>query len=281
MALVTLKEVVDKAYTEGYAVPAFNFWTHEDAKAIVRGAEQMNSPVILMSSGSCVKGLGIELAAFTIQSLAKYAKVPVVLHLDHADDLNVIFKAMKCGYTSIMYDGSLLGVEENIVNTNLVMKVARALGISVEAEIGRVGRGEEGQSVSEILTEPEGAAMFCAKTGVNALAVAVGTSHGMQKQEAGIHYGIVDGLTKAVKTPLVLHGSSGVKNEDLTRLSKTAFSKINIGTKLKAVYVEGMRQALAADPAAKDSMKILTAGMEFITKTVVEKIEYLGSKNKA
>jgi fructose-bisphosphate aldolase class II len=281
MSLVTLKEVLDKAYKEKYAVPAFNFWTHEDAKAIVRGAEEMKSPVILMSSGSCIKGLGLELAAFTIQHLAKYSKVPVVLHLDHADNLDLIFRAMKCGYTGIMYDGSMLDVEENIKNTILVIKVAHALGISVEAEIGRVGRGEEGQIITEILTEPEAAAMFFEKTGVDALAVAIGTSHGMQKQEAKIHYEIVQGLTNAVNAPLVLHGSSGVKDEDLIRLSKTAFSKINIGTKLKSVYVEGMRKALADDPSTKDSSKILAKASEMITQTVMEKISLLGSKNKA
>jgi fructose-bisphosphate aldolase class II len=281
MSLVTLKEVIDRAYAEKYAVPAFNFWTEEDAKAIVRGAEEMNSPVILMASGSCVKGMGLEVVAFAVQYLAKNSKVPVVLHLDHADSLDLIFRAMKCGFTGIMYDGSMLPVEQNIENTILVLKVARALGISVESEIGRVGRGEEGQTITEILTEPEGAAMFFDKTGVDALAVAVGTCHGMQKQEAGIHYDIVEGLTKAVNAPLVLHGSSGVKDEDLTRLSRTAFSKINIGTRLKAVSVEGMRAALAADPALKDSSKVLLKASEMVTKTVIDKIAFLGSKNKA
>jgi fructose-bisphosphate aldolase class II len=281
MSLVTLKEVTDRAYQEKYAVPAFNFWTHDDAKAIIRGAEEMSSPVILMSSGSCIKSLGLELTAFTVQNLAKYSKVPVVLHLDHADSLDTIFRAMKVGYTGIMYDGSMLPVEKNIENTILVLRVARALGISVEAEIGRVGRGEEGQTITEILTEPEGAAMFFEKTGVDALAVAVGTSHGMQKQEAGIHYDIVENLSRAVRAPLVLHGSSGVKDEDLTRLSRTAFSKINIGTKLKAVSVEGMRKALSEDPSLKDSAKVLAKASAMITQTVITKISFLGSKNKA
>jgi len=281
MPLVTLKEVIDRAYAEKYAVPAFNFWTYDDAKAIIHGAEAMNSPVILMASGSCIKGLGLELAAFMIQFLAKNSKVPVVLHLDHAEDLDLIFKAMKCGFTGIMYDGSMLPIEENINNTKMVVKVARALGVSVEAEIGRVGRGEEGQAITEILTEPDGAAMFFEKTGVDALAVAVGTCHGMQKQEAGIHYDIVDALTRTVNAPLVLHGSSGVKDEDLVRLSKTAFSKVNIGTKLKAVFVEGMREALKSDPALKESTKVLAKASEMVTKTVIEKITFLGSKDKA
>jgi len=281
MALVTLKEVVDKAYGEGYAVPAFNYWSQSDAASIVRGAEGMRSPVILMASGSCVKSLGLELAAFTVLDLAAKAAVPVVLHLDHAESLDLIYRAMKAGFTGVMYDGSKLPVEENIANTRAVVAVARALGVSVEAEIGRVGRGEEGEDASQVLTDPADAAMFLERTGVDALAVAVGTCHGMQKQEAGIRYDILGKLTERVRAPLVLHGSSGVKDEDLVEVSKSAISKVNIGTKLKAVCVEGIRGALEADSSIKDSAKLIAAGAGRVTEVVAQKIEFLGSAGRA
>jgi ketose-bisphosphate aldolase len=281
MALVTLKEVVDKAYKEGYAVPAFNYWSQSDAAAIVKGAESMRSPVILMASGSCIKSLGLELAAFTVQDLARRSKVPIVLHLDHAENLDLVYRAMKVGFTGVMYDGSKLPVEENIENTRAVVSVAAALGVSVEAEIGRVGRGEEGEEALQVLTDPADAVAFLKRTGVDALAVAVGTCHGMQKQEAGIRYDILDKLTAIVHAPLVLHGSSGVKDEDLVRVSKSAISKVNIGTKLKAVCVEGIRGALDADATIKDSAKLLAKGAERITEVVAQKIKFLGSSDRA
>jgi ketose-bisphosphate aldolase len=280
MSLVTLNDVVQRAYRGGYAVPAFNFWTIEDAKAIIRGAEAENSPVIVMSSVSCVKHLGERIVALVVRELAEEAKVEVVLHLDHAEDPGLAIRAMKNGYTSVMYDGSKLPVEENIATTQFVVRAARAMGVSVEAEIGRIGRGEEGEDSRQVLTEPEGALFFFEKTGVDALAIAAGTSHGMQKQEAELRFDIIEEISRLVKVPLVLHGSSGVKDGDLIRVAKTGISKINFGTRLRTAYVEACRGILAADPALKNHLAMIDGASKAVTEIVRDKIRHLGSTGK-
>ena len=234
-----------------------------------------------MAAGNCIRHWGPKLAAEIVKEIANKAQVPVVAHLDHASDMSLIFKAMKAGFTSVMYDGSSLLLEENIANTKIVVKVAKALGISVEAEVGRVGKSEEGEDVGEILTDPKVAFKFVEETGVDALAVAVGTVHGMQKQSANLHMDLCEELSRVVPVPLVLHGSSGVKNNDLTKLSKTNFCKINIGTRLKTVYAERIREILKKDPALKSPLILMKEASSAVTETVKEKISLLGSANKA
>lgn len=280
MALVTLRELVQKAYKSDYAIPAFNIHTYEDAVAIVKGAEEMRSPVILMASPSAIKHLGIKVAACIMNDLAQNASVPVVSHLDHATDLDIIFKAMKAGFTSVMYDGSSLSFEENVLNTKLVVKVARSFGVSVEAEIGRVGKSEEGEELQQILTEPESAKAFFEQTQVDALAIAVGTAHAMQKQEAQINFERVKQIQQVVDVPLVLHGSSGVPDEDLTKISKMRFGKINIGTVLKTVYVKRMREILQNNPQLKDQIVLLKDASVAVTEMVKHKIKLLNSSQK-
>ncbi|HEY8542796.1 MAG TPA: class II fructose-bisphosphate aldolase [Pseudothermotoga sp.] len=280
MALVTLRELVQKAYKSDYAIPAFNIHTYEDAVAIVKGAEEMRSPVILMASPSAIKHLGIKVAACIMNDLAQNASVPVVSHLDHATDLDIIFKAMKAGFTSVMYDGSSLSFEENVLNTKLVVKVARSFGVSVEAEIGRVGKSEEGEELQQILTEPESAKAFFEQTQVDALAIAVGTAHAMQKQEAQINFERVKQIQQVVDVPLVLHGSSGVPDEDLTKISKMRFGKINIGTVLKTVYVKRIREILQNNPQLKDQIVLLKDASVAVTEMVKHKIKLLNSSQK-
>lgn len=228
-----------------------------------------------------MKNFGIETAASVMRNLAFNASVPVVAHLDHADNLELIFKAMHHGYTSIMYDGSMLPVEENIKNTQFVVKVAHSLGISVEAEIGRVAKGEEGESAEEILTTPESAKYFQDATGVDCLAVAVGTKHAMQSQKANIKFDNVEKISAIVKIPLVLHGSSGVTNEELDRIKNTKFAKINIGTVLRRTYIDEIRKTLKENPDLKDHLKLLQKSSMAVSEKVKEKICILKSDGKA
>ncbi len=281
MALVTMNETVKKAYLKDYAVPGFNVFSFFDANEIIAGAEEMHSPVLIMTSGSCIKAMGVETAAGLYSAIAKRSKVPTVLHLDHADDIDVITKAIHYGYSSVMYDGSMLSFEENMRNTKFVVKMAHALGVSVEAEIGRVGKGEDGEDVTAVLTEPEMAKKFYEETSVDALAIAVGTSHGMQKQEAEIHYEIIEEVSRTVDVPLVLHGSSGVKNEDLEKISRFSFGKINIGTRLKNAFCDSIRENLQNDPAQRDYHKLLLKSAKSVKEVVKDKIKYVGSAEKA
>ncbi len=280
MPLVSLTDVMKDAQENKYAVPGFNFHLYEDLVAIVEAAQEARSPVILMAAGTCIKHWGPTLAAALIKDVASRVDIPVVAHLDHASSLELIFRSIYAGFTSVMYDGSMLPVEENVANSKIVVKVARTFGVSVEAELGRVAKGEEGESAVEILTDPSDVIMFCEQTHVDALAVAVGTVHGMQKQEAKIHLDLVNAISKVSPVPLVLHGSSGASDDDLRYISKTGFSKINIGTRLKTVFTEGIREVLSKDAELKDQLKLLKMAVPRVKETVREKIDLLGSGNR-
>ena len=281
MALTTLAAVLAEARQKNYAVPAFNFWTYEDVVGILTAAQEKRSPVILMASPSCVTHLGLAIIAQMVRERAKLVDIPVVLHLDHAEDLNLLVQAMHNGFTSIMYDGSKLPIDENIANTQYTVRVARALGVSVEAEIGKMGKGEEGEAGIQILTDPDEAVRFCAETGVDALAIAAGTMHAMQTQQANIRFDIVEEISRRVNTPLVLHGSSGVRNEDLPLLSKTGICKINFGTKLRSTFVESCRNSLTNDPSLKNHVVLLDKAGKAVGEIVKDKISRLGSENRA
>jgi len=281
MALTTLAAVLADAKQKNYAVPAFNFWTFEDVVGILAAAQEKHSPVILMASPSCVTHLGLAVIGHIVRERAALVDIPVVLHLDHAEDLALLVQAMHHGFTSIMYDGSKLPIEENIANTRYVVQVGRALGISVEGEIGKMGKGEDGEAGKQILTDPEEAVRFCAETGVDALAIAAGTMHGMQTQQANIRFDIVQEISQRVSTPLVLHGSSGVRNEDLPLLSKTGICKINFGTKLRSTFVESCRDSLSKDPSLKNHVVLLDKAGKAVGEIVKDKISRLGSENQA
>lgn len=280
MALVTLKELTSKAQEAGYAVPAFNFWTYEDASCIIHAAEQMRSPVIVMASLSCMKHLGMQLTVSIVQSIAKEAAIPVVLHLDHAENPSTVIQAAAAGFTSVMYDGSKLPMEENIRNTQYVVKVAGALGVSVEAELGQLGRGEEGEETDQVLTDPSEAQEFVEKTGVDALAIAAGTMHGMQSQQADLRFDIIEEISRRLDTPLVLHGSSGVKNDDLPKAAETGICKINFGTKLRDTFVSSLRNVLTDDPSCRNHLNAFSAALQQVSLVVKEKIHFLGAENR-
>ncbi|TYB89601.1 MAG: class II fructose-bisphosphate aldolase [Kosmotoga sp.] len=282
MSLVSINEILNKAKNSDYAVPGFNFYTYEEAYQIVKAANDLNSPVILMATGSCVEHLGLDLIVQIAKKLAfEFDNIPIAIHLDHATDQNTIYKAMKAGFTSVMFDGSLLPIEENINKTKEVVKVGKALGVSVEAEIGRVGKGEEGEDIGEVLTDPEVAKNFYEKTKVDALAVAIGTVHGMQKQEAKLHFDLAEKISNLIDVPLVLHGSSGVKDNEMKRIIKTRFSKINIGTRLKRAYADGIKDYIKNHPDEKAALNIIKKGSQELHKVVRQKIQLLNSPNQA
>lgn len=276
--LVNLKEILAETKSKGYAVPGFDVWTFNGIKAIIEVANELRSPVIIMTSGSCVRNMGVDIPAQIVARLAK--SVPIALHLDHASDLNTIVQAMRAGYTSVMYDGSTLPIEKNIEQTNQVLSFARALNVSVEAEIGELGRGEEGEKQTEVLTKVEDALRFYESTHVDALAVAIGTCHGMQSQSANLNRELAAELSAIVPVPLVLHGSSGVKDEDIQYVSSLNFGKINFGTKLKTLFCEGMHRAFPAQ-GAKDHLAVIRQGAEAIKPFVEQKILLAGSRGRA
>jgi len=281
MKFASLETVLQPAQKGQYAVPAFNFWTYDDARAILEAAEALRSPVILMASGSCVANMGAEMVSQIVGELAESRAVPVVLHLDHAETVEQCLVAARAGFSSVMYDGSKLPFDENVRNTQFVVRAARAMGVSVEAEIGRVGRGEEGEAGVQVLTDPEGAREFYDLTRVDALAIAVGTQHGMQRQEAQIRMDIVREISEAVDVPLVLHGSSGVKNEDFPELIKTGICKINVGTKLRNSFMESCRSQFDANPNLKNHLEMFKTARSAVREIASDKIRRMGAENRA
>lgn len=234
------------------AYGAFNVIQLEHAEAIISGAEDVELPVIVQISENAVRYHG-GLAAIGTATLimARDSELPIVVHLDHAEDETLIEEALDLGFRSVMFDGSTLPWEENLARTAAMTKLCHEAGASIEAELGEVG-GKDGAHAPGVRTSPEEAARFVAATGVDSLAVAVGTSHAMADRSAVVDLELVATLAAAVPVPLVLHGSSGVDDAGLQAAVRAGIRKVNIGTRLNQVLTDAVRQQLAADPDLSD-----------------------------
>ena len=224
--LVTLNEVLKHTKSGGFAVPAFNIFGFEDANAVVQAAEELKAPVILATNKVAIAHTPINVLGKMLTELANQSNVPVVVHLDHGNDYETIAQAINAGYSSVMYDGSQLSLKENIKTTREIVKMAHAFSIPVEAEIGSVGYTDPDMGMKEALTDPLEARKFAVETGVDALAVAVGTLHRMEEQTAPIQYDLIKEIESQTDIPLVLHGSTGVADEDLIRISELTLGKL-------------------------------------------------------
>ncbi|GAV25261.1 fructose-bisphosphate aldolase [Carboxydothermus islandicus] len=284
MALVTVAELLTKAYREGYAVGAFNCNNMEIVQAIVAAAEAENSPVIIQASQGAIKYAGIDYIAALSHQAAKNAKVPVALHLDHGTSLEQVMACIRHGFTSVMIDGSKYPFDENVAITKKVVELAHAVGVSVEAELGKIGGTEDDISVDEreaFFTDPEEAREFVARTGVDSLAVAIGTAHGRYKGVPKLDFERLAKIRELVHIPLVLHGSSGVPDEDIKKAISLGVAKVNIDTNIREAFVGKMREVLEKNPDEIDPRKILGPAREAAIEIIREKIRVFGSSNKA
>ncbi len=257
MPLVSGAEVVLGAAKAGKGVGAFNVIQLEHATALIAGAEQVGAPVILQISENAVKYHGsLKPIGVATLAAASAATVPVVVHLDHAMDRDLVAEAVALGFTSVMFDASKLEYAENVAVTTEVTKFCHDHGVFVEAEIGEVG-GKDGVHAPGARTRPDEALAFAEATGVDALAVAVGSSHAMTERTAELDFALIAELRAAVPVPLVLHGSSGVADDDLTRAVEAGMTKVNIATHLNNVFTASVRETLAANPTLVDTRKYL------------------------
>ena len=257
MPLVSGAEVVLGAAKAGKGVGAFNVIQLEHATALIAGAEQIGAPVILQISENAVKYHGsLKPIGVATLAAASAATVPVVVHLDHAMDRDLVAEAVALGFTSVMFDASKLEYAENVAVTTEVTKFCHDHGVFVEAEIGEVG-GKDGVHAPGARTRPDEALAFAEATGVDALAVAVGSSHAMTERTAELDFALIAELRAAVPVPLVLHGSSGVADDDLTRAVEAGMTKVNIATHLNNVFTASVRETLAANPTLVDTRKYL------------------------
>jgi fructose-bisphosphate aldolase class II len=268
MSTLTRTDLVGKAKRSGAGIGAFNVVLLEHAEAIIDGAERANRPVILQISQNCVAYHG-SLAPIAMASLAlaRAASVPVVVHLDHADDVALVHEAVELGMQSVMFDASTLPYDVNVALTRSVAEFCHERGVFVEAELGEVG-GKDGVHAPGARTEPDDAALFVEATGVDWLAVAVGTSHAMTVRDAAIDGALVQRLSHAVATPLVLHGSSGLSDEQFRLAILSGMTKVNISTHLNALFTAAVRESLASDPAQVDARKYIAPGREAIAAEV-------------
>lgn len=246
---------VHDAQHQRTGIGAFNVILLEHAEAIVVGAEQAGKPVILQISQNCVSYHGaLAPIASACLAIAKAASVPVTVHLDHADDADLVHEAVALGLHSVMFDASTAAYDENVAQTRDVVQYCHERGVLVEAELGEVG-GKDGVHAPGARTDPQDAARFAAATDVDWLAVAVGTSHAMTVREAAVDNQLIRELRRAVQTPLVLHGSSGLSDQQLQLAVDAGMTKVNISTHLNALFTSTIMETLAADAALVDPRK--------------------------
>ncbi|GAB3974077.1 class II fructose-bisphosphate aldolase [Plantactinospora veratri] len=268
MPLTATGQLVDRARAADTAIVAFNVITLEHAEAIVAGAEQAGRAVILQISENAVRFHHGRLApiAAAVTAVAELAAVPVAVHLDHVQSPDLLHAAEGAGISSAMFDASTLDYADNVRATVRAVGWAHARGLWLEAELGEVG-GKDGAHAPGVRTDPAEAAEFVAATGVDALAVAVGSSHAMTDRTAALDFALIGRLRETLPVPLVLHGSSGVPDDDLVRAVRAGIVKINVGTILNVAFTEAVRAELAAAPVV-DPRKYLAPAREAVARTV-------------
>jgi len=274
MTLVSTRTVVDEARAAGRGVGAFNVITLEHAEAIVAGAEAARAAVICQISENAVRFHGGRLGpiARAAAAVAEGADVPVALHLDHVTDGELLRQAADHGFGSVMFDASQLDYTDNVAATRSAAEWAHAHGLWLEAELGEVG-GKDGAHAPGVRTDPAEAAGFVAATGVDALAVAVGSSHAMTTRTAALDHELISRLRDAVQVPLVLHGSSGVPDDELRQAVTAGMVKINIGTALNVAFTGAVRELAGA---GVDPRKYLAPARDAMAETVAHLLAVVG-----
>lgn len=274
--LVTLSEILQDAELGRYGVGLFNILSLEMARGIIAAAEEQRSPLILGVAQVHLPSIPLEYASLLMGKIARDATVPVCLHFDHGTDYDAIAQALKAGFSSVMYDGSALPYEENISNTAQVVRMAHAMGASVEAELGHVGGGEDGKDDGhrQQYTQVEQVKDYLERSGVDALAVAIGTAHGPYRVQPQLDIDRLAQIYAVSSKPLVLHGGSGLSNEDFRNTIANGIRKVNICTEM----------CLAAHQASRETIgfeKSILAATVAVQQIVAGKMQLFGSAGRA
>lgn len=303
MSLVNSKEMFKKALKEGYAIPAFNVCNMESAQAVAEVAGEKNLPVIIAVSEGAGKYAGYDYIKAIVETASKHYSNEIVLHLDHGKSFEACKQAIDAGFTSVMIDGSALPYEENIAVTKQVVEYAHQRNVTVEAELGKIiGTEDMIHSDTESFTDPEEAKDFVTKTGVDSLAISIGTAHGVNKSISTpvIQYGVIENVHKAIPDmPLVAHGSStvpakwvelilkyggvikksqGISEADIKKMSKTAICKINMDTDLRLAHTAGVREDMVLHPEHFDQREYNKAGKTYVKEQVAHAFELVEGK---
>jgi fructose-bisphosphate aldolase class II len=284
MSLVSMNAFLPLAKEKKFAVGQFNMNNLEFAQAIMEAAVELKSPFIYGVSEGALKYMGIEYTVAIAEAAAKASGLPIALHLDHGSSFEVAMKCIHAGFSSVMFDGSHHSFEDNIRLTKEVVKAAHAMGVSVEGELGTIGGVEDDISVDEknaSLAKPAEAIRFYEETGVDCLAIAVGTAHGMYAGEPNIRFDIIEEVSRAIPVPVVLHGGSGVPDEMIRRAVQVGVGKINVNTENQVACTDAIRAALAKDSKVYDPRKYLGPARTAMVEVVKSKILLFGSNNQA
>lgn len=288
--LVTMKDLLADAQKRHYALPAFDVSNYEMMKVVLDVCEEEHSPALLMGLGVDLGGKGMNLIAAMIAGASKFYSIPVCLHLDHATDLALIKLAAAAGFSSVMYDGSVLSFEQNSKNTAEVVRFAHAAGLTVEAELGHVGNALVGNETDvkmnedpeDTLTDPADVVRFIDATDVDALAIAIGTAHGVYKKTPTLRIDRLDDITAVCDRPLVLHGGSGTPDEQIKTAIAHGITKINIYSDVVAALNDGLKNKLGniANPATWPVF-VFEQAREKMKEVVRSKLKTFGSSGKA
>jgi len=284
MPLVSMNEFLPKAKQNKFAVGQFNINNLEFTQAITEAAMEEQAPIIFGVSEGALRYMGVEYTVALANAAVKKSGLPIALHLDHGSTFEVAMACIRAGFSSVMFDGSHHPYEENIHLTKEVVKAAHAMGVSVEGELGTIGGVEDDLHVDEDaaqLAKPDEAIRFYEETGVDALAIAVGTAHGMYKGEPKLHYDIIEAVASKIPVPIVLHGGSGVSNESIRKAIGAGASKINVNTENQVACTAKIREILATDGNIVDPRKYLTPARSAMIEVVRNKIRLFGSNNQA
>lgn len=282
--LISSTSMLQAAREHGFGITAFNVHTLEMLQAVVEAAEDTRSPLILQTTVGTVKHLGPEYIVAAATTAAKLSSVPIALHLDHCTDYDLIVRCIRAGYTSVMIDASMHPYNDNVRMTQEVVRVALAAGVNVEAELGKVGGVEDDIVVEEEdarLAVPEECAAFVAATGVPTLAPAIGTAHGIYKGEPKIAFNRLEQIAKRVAVPLVLHGGSGIPEDQVKRCVKLGMAKMNVATELRIAFSDAIKDIFAANPDENDPRKYMIPAKQAVKALAIQKMEMAGCLGQA
>lgn len=284
MKILSTREMLKKAQREGYAVPAFNIHNLETLEVVVETAAELKSPVILAGTPSTIAYAGGEFIVAMAETAAEKYNIPIAIHLDHFEVVEEIKHFINLGFRSVMIDASHEEFEKNIEIVKEVVEYAHKYDVTVEAELGRLGGQEDDLIVDEKdskYTNPKQAREYVEKTGIDSLAVAIGTAHGLYKGEAKIDFDRLKEIRDMVDVPLVLHGASDIPDELVKRAISLGVCKVNVATDLKIPFSDAVKKYFIENPNANDPRKYMTPGKEAMKKVVEHKIMVCGSNGRA
>lgn len=284
MGLLNPIKMLQNAQKNGYAIAAFNIHNLETIQAVVEAAWEEQSPVIIQTTPGTLKHAGISYVVACVKAAADLYDIPIALHLDHCESFDTVIKCIKAGYTSVMIDGSKLPYQENVAIVKSVVKIAEITGVAVEAEIGKIGGTEDDMVVAEdeaALTDPREAQDFVEATGINTVAIAIGTAHGLYQGDPKLDFDRLSDIKSRIKIPLVLHGGSGVKDSDIKEVIQRGICKVNIATELKIPMANAIQQTFADNPQENDPRKYMGNAKQAVKEVARQKIRLCGSSQRA